>query len=137
MTIPRKVISLGAKPLDHCGRNRDPLELDWIARVLRRPDPGLAAFDRYLPADRDAMLHLEARAAELAHLGGDVRHVIELGGLHEARLGVDQRNPENSVSRPELARPHPQRRLEHEPGAPIEELEEAAVEHDARRIAMP
>src|SRR5215471_21276563 len=82
------------------------------------------------------MPHLEARAAELDHFGGDVGHVVELGRLDEARLGVDQRNADNAVGGPELARPHPQRFLEQQPRAPVEELEEAAVEHDAGRIAM-
>jgi hypothetical protein len=49
----------------------------------------------------------EARAAELANLGGDVGHIIELGGLDEARLGVDQRDPDDAIGCPEPARPHP------------------------------
>ena len=36
----------------------------------------------------------------------------------------------------ELRRPHAERRLEQQPCAPVEELEEAAVEYDAGRIAM-
>src|SRR5262249_15483374 len=119
MTIPRKVILLGAEPLDHVSWNRNPLQFDRIAGVLRGPHPGLAAFDCKLAADRDAMLHLEARAAEPAHLRGDIGQVIELGGLDEARLRVDQRDPDDAVGRPELVRSYSQGLLEQEPRAPV------------------
>src|SRR5207248_8998808 len=98
--------------------------------------PRLAAFDGKPAADRDAMRDLEARAPELADLGGDVRHVVELGGAVKAGLGVDQWNPDDPEGRCQIVRLHVERRLEQPPRAPIEILEEAAVEYDARRVAM-
>src|SRR6476620_10685863 len=132
----REPLSRGTKSRDDRGRNRHAFHLDRIIRIAPGPHPRLAAFDRKRAADRDVMHHLEARAPELADLGGDVRHVVELGGPVKASLGADQRNSDNPEGRCQLVRLHVERRLEQLPRAPIEILEEAAVEHDARRVAM-
>src|SRR5262249_19224998 len=127
---------LAAKSIDHSGRDREALQFDGIVRVRRGPYPRLAPFDGELAADQDAMPHLEPRPPELADLGGTVRDVVELGGLDEAGAGVDDRKAHDAEGRPQLRRPHAQRLLEHAPDAPVEELEEVAVEDDAGRIAM-
>ena len=90
----REPLSRGMKSRDDRGRNRHAFHLDRIIRIAPGPHPRLAAFDGKRAADRDAMRHLEARAPELADLGGDVRHVVELGGAVKAGLGADQWNPE-------------------------------------------
>src|SRR5262249_2743044 len=72
----------------------------------------------------------------LADLGGDLGNVVEAGGPDEARPGIDQRNAEDAELSAEITGPHAERRLEKLPRTPVEELEEAAVEHDAGRIAM-
>ncbi len=53
--------------------------------MARGPDPGVEAFDAKLVVEREAVLHVEARAAELHHLGLDHHVVAELGGLEKAR----------------------------------------------------
>src|SRR5262249_58914517 len=82
------------------------------------------------------MRHLEARAVKLDDLGGDVRHIVELGRSEKAGLGVDQRYSDDSKGHRQLVRFHIKRFLEKTPHAPIEILEEAAVEHDASRVAV-
>src|SRR5205814_6758524 len=49
---------------------------------------------------------------------------------------VDQRSSHDAECIRELVRLHAERRLEHLPGAGVEDFEEAAVEHDAGRIAL-
>src|SRR5262249_35670785 len=116
--------------------NRHPLPFSRILWVASGPNPDLAAFDGKLPAYRDAMRHLEARAVKLGDLGGDVRHIVELGGSEKAGLGVDQRYSDDSERHGQLVRFHLQRFLEKTPHAPNEIFEGAAVEHDASRVAM-
>ena len=84
----REPLSRGTKSRDDRGRNRHAFHLDRIIRIAPGPHPRLAAFDRKRAADRDVMRHLEARAPELADLGGDVRHVVELGGPVKASLAL-------------------------------------------------
>src|SRR5919197_1928740 len=125
-----------AKPRDDRGRYRHAFHFGGIIRVAPGPHPRLAAFDRKLATDRDAMRHLEARSPELADLGGDVRHIAEPGGLEKASLGVDQGDSDDAEDASQLVWPDVERRFEQAPRAPIEKLEEAAVEHDPGRVAM-
>src|SRR5260370_25029329 len=82
------------------------------------------------------MRHIETRALKLGDFGGDVRHIVELGGPEKAGLGVDQRYSDDSKGGGQLVRLHLEGFLEKTPHAPIEILEEAAVEHDASRVAV-
>ena len=79
------------------------------------------------------MAHLEARAAEFRHLGDDLGEIVELGRPEKAALGVDQRDADDAEGARQIARTHAERGLEQEPRVPVEEFEEPAVEHDARR----
>src|SRR5262245_20867619 len=82
------------------------------------------------------MLDVEARAAEFADARGHVYNVAELDRPEEIGAGVDQRNSDNSERVSQLVRLDPERRLEHLPGARVEDLKETAVEHDPGRIAL-
>jgi len=82
------------------------------------------------------MRHLEARTLKLGDFGGDVRHIVELGGPEKAGLGVDQRYSYDPEDPRQLVRLHRKRFLKKTPHAPIEIFEEAAVEHDASRVAV-
>src|SRR5262245_20669121 len=82
------------------------------------------------------MLDVEARAAEFADARGHVYNVAELDRPEEIGAGVHQRNSDNAERVRQLVRLDPERRLEHLPGAGIEDLEETAVEHDPGRIAL-
>src|SRR5260370_34813075 len=82
------------------------------------------------------MRHLETRALKLGDFGGDVRHIVELGGPEKAGLGVDQRYSDDSKGGGQLVRLHLGGFLEKTPHAPIEILEEAAFETDAKRVAV-
>src|SRR5438132_11793062 len=82
------------------------------------------------------MRHLEARTLKLGDFGGDVRHIVELGGPEKAGLGVDQRYSYDPEDPRQLIRLHRKRFLKKTPHAPIEIFEEAAVEHDASRVAV-
>src|SRR5690349_16443155 len=88
----REPLSCGPKARDDRGWDWHALQFDRIVRVAPGPYPRLAAFDGKLAADRDAMHHGEARAPKFADLGGDIRDIVELGGLEKAGLGVHQRN---------------------------------------------
>src|SRR5262249_16048379 len=94
------------------------------------------AFDGKLPAYRDAMRHLEARAVKFGDRGGDVRHIVELSGSKKAGRGVDQRYSDDSEGDRQLVRFHLKRFLEKTRHAPMQIFEEAAVEDDASRIAV-
>jgi len=65
-----------------------------------------------------------------------VRHIVELGGPEKAGLGVDQRYSYDAEDPRQLVRLHRKRFLKKTPHAPIEIFEEAAVEHDASRVAV-
>ena len=82
------------------------------------------------------MRHLEARTLKLGDFGGDVRHIVEPGGPEKAGLGVDQRYSYDAEDPRQLVRLHRKRFLKKTPHAPIEIFEEAAVEHDASRVAV-
>jgi hypothetical protein len=132
----REPLICGAKSGDYRGWNRHTLPFSRVLWVAPGPNPDLAAFDGRLPADCNAMRHLEARAVKFGDLGGDVRHIVELGGSEKAGLGVHQRYSDDSEGHRQLIRFHLKRFLEKTPHAPIEILEEAAVEHDASRVAV-
>src|SRR5262245_49409038 len=82
------------------------------------------------------MLDAKARAAEFADARGHVYNVAELDRPEEIGAGVDQRNSDNSERVSQLVRLDPERRLEHLPGARVEDLKETAVEYDPGRIAL-
>src|SRR5438094_10609329 len=82
------------------------------------------------------MRHLEARTLKVGDVGGDVRHIVEAGGPEKAGLGVDQRYSYDAEDPRQLVRLHRKRFLKKTPHAPIEIFEEAAVEHDASRVAV-
>src|ERR1700722_3195487 len=82
------------------------------------------------------MLDVETRTTELAHSRRELDDVAEPCRSEEARAGIDQGYAHDAVGRAELVRLHAERRLEQGPRAPIEELEEPAVEDDAGRVAM-
>src|SRR5262249_37165190 len=132
----RDPLICGAKSGDYRGRNRPTLPFSRVLWIAPGPNPDLAAFDGRLPADCNAMRHLEARAVKFGDLGGDVRHIVELGGSEKAGLGVHQRYSDDSEGHRQFIRFHLKRFLEKTPHAPIEILEEAAVEHDASRVAV-
>jgi hypothetical protein len=132
----REPLICGAKSGDYRGWNRHTLPFSRVLWVAPGPNPDLAAFDGRLPADCNAMRHLEARAVKFGDLGGDVRHIVELGGSEKAGLGVHQRYSDDSEGHRQLIRFHLKRFLEKTPHAPIEILEEAAVENDANRVAV-
>ena len=132
----REPLTCGAKSGDYRSWNRHTLPFSRILWVAPGPNPDLAAFDGKLPAYRDAMRHLEARAVKFGDLGGDVRHIVELSGSKKAGRGVDQRYSDDSEGDRQLVRFHLKRFLEKTPHAPIEIFEEAAVEDDASRIAV-
>src|SRR5438874_2337428 len=69
---------------------RDRLGLDCfrIVRIASSPDAGVEALDTKFAVERDAVLHVEAGAAEFHDLGLDHHVVAELGRFQEARLGV-------------------------------------------------
>src|SRR5262245_37665014 len=121
---------------DDISRNGDTADLFGVVLAACRPDTGFPALDRKFPADRKPMLDVEARAAERAHPGCYLDRVAESDGLDEIGARVDQGNADDAESAGEVLRLHAERRLEHVPGVGVEDLEEAAVENDAGRIAL-
>src|SRR5262249_55291554 len=67
---------------------------------------------------------------------GDLDHVTEFYGLDEIGPHIHQWNSHDPECTREIGRLDPKRGLEQLPGARVEHLEEAAVEHDARGIAL-
>ena len=57
-------------------------------------------------------------------------------GERKLARGVDQRNADDAEGGPKSGGLTPSAGLEQRPGAPVEELEEAAVEDDAGRVAV-
>src|ERR1051326_1945659 len=76
---------------DDLWRDRLRLDLVRVVGIARRPDAGIEAFDAKLAIERDAVLHVKARAAKLHDLGLDHDVVAELGRLQEPRLGIHHR----------------------------------------------
>ena len=107
---------------------------DEASRV--RPDAGLQAFNRERATDRQPVLDIEARAAELFHLRRQFHDVAEPRRGKEARTGVDERNADDPEDLGNIGRLYSERRLEQRPGAPVEEFEKAGIENDTSRIAM-
>ena len=58
---------------DHVARDRSAADLFGVILAARSPDPGFAALDRQFASDREAMLNVEAGAAELADPRGRCR----------------------------------------------------------------
>src|SRR4029450_10748599 len=124
------------EPGDHVAGDGGAADLFRIILAPRRPYPCFAALDGQLAADRKAMLDVKARAAEFPDARGHVPNVAELDRPEEIGAGIDQWNSDNAERVRQLVRFDPERRLEHLPGAGIEDLEETAVEHDPCRIAL-
>src|SRR6266404_7732316 len=117
---------------------RDRLGLDFfrIVGIARSPDAGVEAFDAKLAVERDAVLHVEARAAEFHDLGLDHHVVAKLGWLQETRLGVHHRVALELVVARELILAHAERLRKQRGGAAVEHREVAWEEHDTRRVAV-
>src|SRR6476646_9781757 len=126
----------GTEFRDHIGRNRGPADLFGVILAARRPDAGFRALDRKFTVNREAVLDVKTGAAELAHPRGHLDGVAELHRLEEIGVRVDQWNAHDAAGAGELMRLHAERCLEHFPGVGVEDLEEAAVEHDAGWIAL-
>src|SRR6476620_3518202 len=126
----------GTEFRDHIGRNRGPADLFGVILAARRPDAGFRALDRKLTVNREAVLDVKTGAAELAHPRGHLDGVAELHRLEEIGARVDQWNAHDAEGAGELMRLYAERCLEHFPGVGVEDLEEAAVEHDAGWIAL-
>src|SRR5262249_37047501 len=86
--------------------------------------------------NREAVLDLETRAVELAYPRGHVDHVAKPDGGDEIGARVDQGNADDAEGAGKLTRLHAKGGLEQLPGVGVEDLEEAAVEHDPGRIAL-
>src|SRR4051794_6145254 len=121
---------------DHLWRDRLGLDFFRVARIARRPDASVEAFDAKLAAEGDAVLHVEARPAELHDFGLDHHVVPELGRLQEARLGVHHRIALEFVVAGELILAHAERLREQRGGAAVEHREVARKEHDPGRVAV-
>src|SRR5664280_2413242 len=117
-------------------RNGDAADLVRIVLVTRRPDPGLGPVHRQFAADGEPVLDVETGAAELRHPRGDIHHVAEFRGFQEIGARVHQRNTDDAEGFRQLMRRHAERGFEQHPGADVEHLEKAAVEHDAGRVAL-
>jgi hypothetical protein len=124
----------GAETPNHLVRNG--LAPDVTIHSAAGPDPGLAPLDRELAGERHAVTDVEARATELADLGGDVEKIAKLDRHMKARLHIDQWDPDDVISREQVLAWHAEHTLEHLPGGPVEIFEKAAVEDDAGGIAM-
>src|SRR5687767_1056769 len=122
---------------DHLIGDRLRLHARGVVGMLSRPYAFLQPFDCERRANEYLVRHVEARSPELADPRFDVRHVAELCRKSERRLRADQRNPDDTVDLRQVLMRHAQGRLEHQPGAAVEELEEFRVEYDARRVAVP
>src|SRR5580700_6792833 len=127
---------LHRKPRGDLGGYRLRFDFRRIGGVARRPDAGLLALDRERTVHQQLMLDVETRTAELAHSGCQLDDVAEPRRREKARAGIDQGDAHDAEGRAELVRLHAECRLEEGPRAPIEELEEPAVEDDAGRVAM-
>src|SRR5712672_702912 len=88
MGVGSGMTSATGKLRDDLRRDRFGLDFFRIARIARGPDAGIEAFDAKLAVERDAVLHVEARAAEFHDLALDHYVVAKLGRFQEARLGV-------------------------------------------------
>src|SRR5258708_6518121 len=121
---------------DHLWRDRLRLDFFRIVRIARGPDAGVEAFDANLAVERDAVLHVEARAAEFHDLALDHHVVAKLGWFQEARLGVHHRVALELVVARELILAHAERLGEQRGRAAIEHREVTGEEHDPRRLPV-
>src|SRR5262249_10285251 len=80
-------------------------------------------------------LHVEARPSEFAHMGNKLDRIAELDRNQETGASVHERNTGDFIRSEEFRPRHAEHGLEQLPGTLVEEFEEAAVEHDAGRIA--
>src|SRR5262249_1844705 len=89
-----------------------------------------------LAGDRQTVFHVEARTAERTDSRGDVDHVTEFYGFDEISPYIHQWNSNDAKGTGKLVRLDTKGGLQHLPGAPVEHLEEATVEHDTGGIAL-
>src|SRR5262249_21439762 len=94
------------------------------------------ALDGKLAGDRQTVFHVEAGTAERADSRGDVDHVTAFYRLDEISPYIHQWESHDAEGTGKLVRLDPKRGPEHLPGARVEYLEKAAVEHDAGGIAL-
>src|SRR5215475_5984218 len=121
---------------DHVAGNRRGAYFFRVILAACGPDTGFSALDRKFAGDRQPVLHIEARTAELADPRGDLNHVTEFDGLDEICSCVHKRNSQDAEGTGKVRRLDPKCGLEQLPRARVEYLEESAVEHDARGIAL-
>src|SRR4051812_9815754 len=121
---------------DHLLRDGLRFYLFRIVGVARSPDAGVEAFDAELVVERQPVLDVEARAAELDDFGFDHHVVAKLGRLEEACPGVDHRVAVELVVPRELVLGHAERLREQGRGAAVEHREIAWKEHNTGRIAV-
>jgi len=100
------------------------------------PYPRLEALGRKRAVLVQAVLHVEARAAQRGDRGLD-RHLVAVpGGNEKTRMGVDQRMPGEIIGLEIVALAHSERALDESRGAGVENGEIARVVDDPGRIAI-
>src|SRR5258708_10319522 len=122
--------SSGPKLRDDLFRYGLALELGGIRRVATGPDPRLVALDRERVAPEQPMLHAKARPLDLHNCRFDRHDVAEHGRNDEARIDIDQRNPDEVVCLQHLMLVEPQSAQEEGVGARIEIAEIVGEIHD-------
>ena len=114
---------------------RDPANPEAI-KSEPVPQEVIDKFNAELAVERDAVLHVEAGAAELRDLRFDHHVVAELRRFQKPRPRVHHRIAFELVVAGELILAHAQRLREQRGGAAVEHREIARKEHDARRVAI-
>ena len=117
-------------------RYRDGGDLFRVVFAARRPDPGLAALDRERAADADRVLDLEAGTAEFATREAISMASPNLAGLRKLARASTSGMPMMPKVRARSCGLTPSAASNSSQVRVVEDLEEAAVEHDAGRIAV-
>src|SRR5262249_8008390 len=123
------------QPLDHGLRQRLGFHRAFNGIALH-PHPGLEAFDRERAVLEQAVMHVEARAAQRRDrpLGHDL--VAEPGGDEKAGMGVDQRMADEVIGLEVIVLAHAERALDQRRRAGVEHAEIARVIDDPGGIAI-
>src|SRR5262245_19650447 len=93
---------------DYAVGDRRAADFFTIILAARRPHPGFAALDCHFSIDREAMLHVEARAAEFADPRSHVNDIAEFDRLEEIGARVDQWNSDNAERARQFVRLDPE-----------------------------
>src|SRR5215475_5074996 len=109
---------------DHVAGNRRGAYFFRVILAACGPDTGFSALDGKFAGDRQAVLHVEARTAELADPRGDLDHVTEFYGLDEIGPHIHQWDSHDAEGTGKVGRFDPKCGLEQLPGARVEHLEE-------------